>query len=101
MSYSKEQPSLYQTQRSRNNQLINAIISTHDLQCGCKDPPSHLTHLLITNCHPSTFNNQEKQQLKEWLSTIGDPTTTTEEDAGLEEGELEKLFGDPDDGDEG
>ncbi len=100
MSYSKQTPSLYSSNRSKNNQLINTLINTHDLACGCEDPPSHLTYLLISNCNPTKFNKEELQQIKKWHGDLG-TTTTEEDDTGLQEGELEELFAEEDTTNEG
>lgn len=89
MSYSKHQPSLYKG-RGQDNQLLNTLINTHDLACGCKDPPSHLTHLLISKCDPKDFNKEEKQQIKQWCTTLEDGHG--EEETGFDEGDLDALF---------
>lgn len=102
MSYSKQTPSLYKTERSKNNQIINTIIGTHDLCCGCNDPTSHLTHLLITTCKPTSFNKKEKEEIKQWCGTLTEDTTGEEDDqTGLLPGELDALFAEEDTNTEG
>nr|AZK35859.1 hypothetical protein ORF2 [Torque teno mini virus 10] len=92
MSYSKQQPSLYTTPNAQDNQLLNSLISNHVLCCGCKDPPSHLTYLLIKKCAPTNFDETEKQIIQQWYGTL--PTTTTEagEETGYDVGDLDALF---------
>lgn len=100
MSYSKQQPSLYTTDRAKNNQLLNCIFGNHDLACGCQDPASHLTHLLIHNCKPTKFNKEETKEIQKWcgeLTEDGDQEDTT----GLEPGELDALFAEDDTGTDG
>lgn len=91
MSYSKLTPSLYSTTQ-QEKQLLNHVFQIHDFACGCRDPPSHLTWLLINNCNPQDFNSTEKEKLKKWLGTTTGETDTMEEDTGFNAGDLEKLF---------
>lgn len=93
MSYSKLTESLYTTPKAKENQLLNQLFANHDIICGCNSPQSHLTFLLIKNCHPTDFNKEERQLINKWHGTIG--TTTDIEDAGIKEGELEALFAEP------
>ncbi len=96
MSYSKLQPTIYNG-RNLEQQLTNNIFSAHDLACGCPDPPSHLTYLLINNCQPKDFNKEEKKKLQKWLGTLTEETTGEEEETGFSPGDLEKLFQEEDD----
>lgn len=99
MSYSKQKETLYSTTRSQNNQLINTLCNVHDLTCGCEDPPSHLTYLLIANTNPQKFNKEEKQKITEWHGTLTD--TAEEETTGFDAGDLEQLFAEDDGTQEG
>ncbi len=81
--------------RALELQLLNQIIASHDLCCGCDKPLDHITYLCV-----NTFDqtNPKIQQTKCLL--FGDTTdpVTTPEDAidGLIEGELEELFAEDD-----
>lgn len=90
MSYSKYQKSTYGP-KGGEQQLMNLIFTAHDLHCSCPDPPSHLTFLLAKNCQPQDFTPEEKSTIKKCLG-FGETTDATTEDHGIEEGELEKLF---------
>lgn len=77
-------PAVY-SKNGLENQWINCIWNTHDLMCGCNDAIKHLFTLL-----------KKKQSLPCLPSTEGVHTGTqtgadTEEDV-LEEGDLDKLF---------
>lgn len=71
------------------NQLVNSIVGSHDLVCGCKNPLYHTTFICLQKLAPE-LKKQEKNQLKKCL---GDDTT---DDAGAEGdlnfGDLDQLF---------
>lgn len=75
-------PTLYEG-RALENQWINDIFTSHDLFCGCLKPIEHLNHII----------NQQKCLRFEDVATtteIGGPGD--ENDLGIEEGDLDKLF---------
>lgn len=84
-------PSLYNG-RGQENQLLNLMFHGHDMICGCNYPDKHLTFLL----------QREKCHLSKGTNT-GDETTGTakEEETGIDEGDLERLFATENDVDEG
>lgn len=70
-------------------QWINTLHNTHDLFCGCNKPLQHL--LTIYNKKGNAPKPEE--EIKNILCLItGDKDSTTLEEDGFEEGELEKLF---------
>lgn len=91
MSYSKLQPSVYSPSQNEK-QLLNSIFTNHDLICGCPEPSSHITWLLIKKCNPKDFSSKETEEIKQWCGTLTATNTGADADTGLEEGELEKLF---------
>ena len=91
MSYSKLTGPAY-TKNGIEKQLINTLHGNHDLCCGCNDPGSHLTYLLMKHCQPTSFNKEERKEIKKWHGTLGGDTTDLEEDFGFQPGDLEKLF---------
>lgn len=91
MSYSKLTPSLYKTNRSINNQLINCAVNCHDLCCGCETPTKHLGIILLKASNPESFTKQEKEEIQQCLGTTTEENIT-EDDPGFGEGELERLF---------
>lgn len=70
--------------RGKENQLRNLMYNAHDLACGCNQPRKHLLHLI----------NPEK-----WLPTAdGNEKTTGDQDGDhFDEGDLEKIFSEPED----
>lgn len=86
----------YSTKQQENN-WINNIYHSHDLWCGCKDPELHF--LTIINRNGPTPKPEKDIRNIQCLLTGSHTTTVGEEDGGLEEGELEKLFAEdgPDD----
>lgn len=74
------QPRLYEN-RALENQLLNTIIGTHDLMCGCPKPLQHIQHLIN---QPLCLTTGED------ITNAKD--TTQEEDIGFSTGDLEKLF---------
>lgn len=100
MSFSKLKPTLY-TGKSKENQLLNTVFSAHDLTCGCEDPPSHLTLLLIEKYQPTKFTKEDKKIIQKWHTSIQEEDTTGEDETGLQEGELDALFAEDTTTDEG
>lgn len=84
-------PCLY-TGKAIENQWVNGIYSSHDLFCGCNSPIKHLAAILQTKqlCLPSP-------------TTAEGTTQTGQEDAvdTLEPGDLDKLFEESFDEDDG
>lgn len=84
-------PSLYNG-RGKENQLINLMFHGHDMICGCNDTNNHLLHLL----------RREKCHRSEGTTTTAETTGTPKDDEiGIDEGDLEKLFATENDVDEG
>lgn len=84
------------TTRKEQLKLVNHFVSAHDLLCECPEPAKHCFNVLLKQLKPE-FTEQDKNQIKQCLGTA--TTAAVEEDAGLDPGDLEKLFGD-DDGEE-
>ncbi len=99
MSYSKFKKTFYNT-KGQEKQLLNGIFTQHDLICACPSPQSHVAWLLFKHCTPTDFTEEEKQDIQKCLGTSPTNTTGGEDDAGIDEGELERLFAEdiPDDG---
>lgn len=97
MSYSKLTPPNY-TPRKQDQALINSLHHQHDLCCGCDNAPSHLTYLLIKNCNPHDYTKKEKQEIKQWCTTLEEEDHSGDGDIDFAPGELERLFSE-DDGD--
>lgn len=74
------QPRLYE-KRALENQLLNVIIGSHDLMCGCPKPLQHIKNLIET---PQCLTTEE--------NTTKERDGTQEEDIGFSTGDLEKLF---------
>lgn len=82
------------SKRQQELQWIGIINSTHDQICHCDDPTLHLLYCI------NKFSGIQKPEIdinNIKCLLIGSPTTsketsTTIDDAGLEEGELENLF---------
>nr|BAA86947.1 unnamed protein product [TTV-like mini virus] len=76
-------PSVY-SKNGLENQWMNTIFNTHDLMCGCNDTIKHLFAILKRKgeqlCLPSTTEDAGTQ-------TGGDA-----QDYDLEEGDLDALF---------
>lgn len=95
MSFSKQKPTYYNS-KGIQGQLLNSIISNHDLCCGCDTPGNHLFYLLTDTIQPSKFTPEELQKIKKCLG-CGEPLITTTgpaDDDGLLEGDLDALFAD-------
>lgn len=75
-------PTLY-SKRGLENGWLNLVYGTHDQICGCNDPINHLNHLI---------KKQKCPHIEETSTTAGTSGTTETQDAGYEEGDLEKLF---------
>lgn len=77
-------PSLY-SNNGLENQWVNCIWNTHDLMCGCNNCFKHLAAILQKKnikCLPSTSTEDAGVQ-------TGEPT---EKEDFPEEGDLDKLF---------
>ena len=74
-------PCLYKG-KAVEQQWINGIYTSHDLFCGCNDPIQHLAAILKPKqlCLPSTTED------------AGTQTHGEEKDYDLEEGDLDALF---------
>lgn len=93
----------YYNAKALENQLLNNIVGSHDLICGCPDPFVHLTNLIFTKVKPTKFTTEDKENIKKCLGIGTDPVIEDAGDAvdGLTGQELEKLFeedGEPDSG---
>lgn len=86
--------------RQLENQWMNNIYCSHDLWCHCEDPPLHLLAIINRN---SKAPKPEKEiiNIKCLLTGEGGTENHGEEDAGLEDGELERLFAEDGTGDPG
>lgn len=74
--------------KALENQLTNAIISAHDLACGCNNPFDHLQYLIKrATCHSTT----------EEISTKPEKDTHGDNNDGFDEGDLQALFDASDD----
>ena len=83
-------PCLY-TDRALEQQWINNIFNSHDLFCGCENTLKHLEAIL-------------KQPLCRHLdaaATTATGGTTEDPEPTIDEGDLEKLFSEENDVDEG
>lgn len=75
---------------------LNGCITTHDNICGCDTPAEHLLHLLAAK---SGYLLVKKQKC---LTDGGeDKTTGKDDDIGLDEGELDRLFAENTEDDDG
>lgn len=92
MSYSKYQPT-YLSDKAKEKALLNSIFTSHDLCCGCPDPPTHLLHLIAPIVKPEHLNKEEKATIRKCLSGIIEEEDPTGED-GFAPGDLEQLFAD-------
>lgn len=77
-----QKPTLYNS-RGLQNGWINLVYGTHDQICGCNDPIAHLNDLI---------NKQKCHRSDEPGTTVATTGTTDIQDAGYDEGDLEKLF---------
>jgi len=84
------QPCLYKN-RALEQQWINNIHNSHDLFCGCPDPIEHLKAIL----KPEQCRHFEDAVTTVTGGTHGDPEPT------IDEGDLERLFSEENDVDEG
>lgn len=84
--------------KNKEKSLINSFVGSHDLVCYCNNPALHCLQILIKQLKPE-LKQEEINQLKQCL---GDDHTTTEtaEDTGYDIGDLEKMFGEDDAGEE-
>lgn len=72
-------------------QWINSNVHIHDLQCECDKPLEHTIWNIFKQEKNLRFTTEEKQFLKQCLTTTED-TTKQEEDDVIGETDLEKLF---------
>lgn len=88
-------PSVY-SKNGLENQWLNSIYNIHDLMCGCNDCFKHLFEILKRKgnipCLPSITTEDD---------TTKDPNGDGAADAGLEDGELDRLFAEDTQDDEG
>lgn len=88
--------------RKQQLKFTNVVVGCHDLLCNCSSPAVHSIKELITTLKNDLTEN-DKQQIKQCL---GEDTTVVAADHGtdvdtIDFGDLEKLFGEdtePDDG---
>jgi len=72
-------------------QHVNALVHLHDLTCSCNSP-LECTILTINNQEKNLkFTKEEQKQLQKWFTTTEKDTTTPEEE-GFGDGDLERLF---------
>lgn len=89
----------YFTKNAVQNQLLNTIVGNHDLICSCDQPMTHLACLIFEKAQPTDFTEKQKKQIRKCL---GDGETAipngggVEEDGGLTDGDLERLFAEED-----
>lgn len=69
------QPCIYEG-RAKELQLINCLIGTHDLACGCTEPLIHIENLIQSTKTPTCHGT----------------TTTGDAADGLDIGDLDALF---------
>lgn len=77
--------------RGLQTQWINLIFQSHDLICGCNDPTGHFNDLI----------NQQKCLPSKDAATTETGGTTEDPEPTIDEGDLEKLFSEENDVDEG
>lgn len=98
MSYSKYQQT-YLGPKGIEQQLLNSIFTTHDMGCGCPDPPTHLLTLIAPLVKPKNLSKEEKKEIRKCLSTILKEDEDIVDDGAL--GDLDALFADTPGADEG
>lgn len=82
------------SQRQLGNQWMNLIYGSHDMWCHCEDVILHLLTIINSN---SQFKKPEPEIANiKCLLTGPDRTATAsaEEDTGIDQGDLERLFAD-------
>lgn len=90
MSKFQQEP-LY-NKRGLQNQWINLIYQSHDLICGCNQPIDHLQDIINQQkCLPSTAA----------ATATEDGGTTKDPELTIDDGDLERLFSEENDVDEG
>ena len=87
------------TARQLEQKWINLVFETHDQICCCDDPWLHLLYLL--NKNGNAIKPLKDIENIKWLligkqDTGEDPTDKDGEETGFYDGELEKLFEEPD-----
>ncbi len=86
-------------QHALEKQLINTFVGNHDLICMCDNPAYHSLQILIKQLKPEL----KQEEIKQLQLCLGEETTTTAanaEDTGIDIGDLEKLFGEDDAGED-
>ncbi len=91
MSYSKYKQT-WLGPKGIEQQILNSIFTTHDIGCGCPDPPTHIITLLAPLIKPQNLSTEEKQALKKCLSDLTGEDTATGTIENLDVGDLEHLF---------
>lgn len=100
MSFSKQRPTYYNS-TSIQQQMLNTFVSVHDLTCGCDHPIEHILWTTATKGKPTGFTEEEKSTLKKCLGFGENLTIKEEEETGIEDGDLDRLFAEDDTEDTG
>ncbi len=66
MSYSKYQQT-YLGPKGIEQQILNSIFTTHDIGCGCPDPPTHILKLIAPLVKKKNLSSEEKKKLNNAL----------------------------------
>ncbi len=74
----------------QQKQLLNCIVGDHDLICCCEEPLQHITDLIFTANPDIKFKEETKQKIQKCLGTTQEEDG--DDDAGIGEGELDRLF---------
>nr|UHS18242.1 MAG: hypothetical protein [Betatorquevirus sp.] len=77
---------------------MNIIFQTHDQICRCKDPMLHLIQLINLQNSKKELSIEQLQKIKCHLT--GEEEDIQEDTNVLDGVDLEKLFSEPDDGDD-
>lgn len=78
--------------RALQNAWMNNIFQTHDLWCSCNSTIKHLKEII---------KEQECRHSRDAATTTETGGTTTTEETGFDEGDLESLFALTEENDEG
>ena len=72
---------------------MNQLCHTHDMLCDCPNPLEHTILLICEQERDLKFNPNEKDLIKQCLTTADTATVATDQDNdGFGEGDLEDLF---------